>query len=504
MWQDFRPKEIARDLRGLGEAGVEWIRAFLLWPDFMPSRETVDRAMISRLRAFLDLVEDSGLRLQLVLLVGHMSGENWTPPWLPDPSRLYEDPELLWAQELYVGTIVEVARGAPCLDAYGLTNEIDRLAGPAPSNVVSPWADRLYRLVKGLDPSRPVLLGDGAWYVLGEDSGFSPGTPQDVIAPHLYLSDEDPERLVAGHALAVATAKALAGGREVWLEEFGAAHSVFGEEQIAEWAGRVVEEARLAGAERICWWCGLDFTTAGERPYVHHAFELSFGLLRADRSQRPVAHALRRAMDRPVPDLPEAGLLVPSHFLRRYPFVAADDRDLTTRTLRNAYAALRRLGYRVRVVLEEQVAPDTTPSPLVVPSTRKLLAPTWSALEGLPGEVLYSYLHGGSFFQGAWISGARSFFGGEPRNRYAVPEPPPARLVAGEEAWDLPAAEDPFVGTPLLIDPREAEVLGTDESGRPLWLRVGRRNLLLYPLEAVAPTPEAVAAVYRRMLRPAT
>ncbi len=107
-------------------------------------------------------------------------------------------------------------------------------------------------------------------------------------------------------------ARAQANGRPVWLEEFGAPHAVNGEEEVAVWAGRVAHEARLQGAERICWWCGLDFDLRGQDPYRHHAFELTFGALRADRSARPVARALREACMAELPVLPEFGLLVPS------------------------------------------------------------------------------------------------------------------------------------------------------------------------------------------------
>jgi hypothetical protein len=53
-----------------------------------------------------------------------------------------------------------------------------------------------------------------------------------------------------------------------------------------------------------------------------------------------------------------------------------------------------------------------------------------------------------------------------------------------------------FAATPLLIEPEEGEVLGTDQQGRPMLLRVGRRFMLLYPLEAVAHDPRPVEKLY--------
>ncbi|MBE3597843.1 MAG: hypothetical protein IMX02_03260 [Limnochordaceae bacterium] len=292
MWRDFREEAIAADLRALKEAGIEYTRSFLFWPDFMPEPERVEPAMLERLERYMRLNERIGLGVHLTFLVGHMSGQNWPPRWMADPSRLYTDPGLLLAQERYLATIVEAVKGSPALEAYVLTNEVPIFTGPAPAEAVEAWASRMVGLVKRLDPHRPVTLGDGAWYVLGDTaSGFRPTCAQDVIAPHLYLAETHPDRQVAAYGMAMAMARRFATrlGKELWLEEFGATHSVFGEEEVAAWARRVVVEARLHRASRICWWCGFDFPDAMREtdPYSHHALELSFGMLRADRTARP-------------------------------------------------------------------------------------------------------------------------------------------------------------------------------------------------------------------------
>jgi endo-1,4-beta-mannosidase len=499
FWRDFRPDEIAADLEALAGQGVGFVRGFVMWSEFMPTRERAEPETLERLSTFAALVGDAGLRLQLTLLVGHMSGENFPPPWLDEPAELYRDPALLDLQARFVGELVAAVKEARCVDSYVLTNEGTRFMGDAPAADVEAWASRLHAAVKEVDSDRPVLLGDGGWWALGEDNGFAATHAQDAIGLHLYLSDTDPERLVAGHGLAVGVAAALAGGKDVWLEEFGAPHSSFGEEEAAEWAGKVAIEARLQGAMRVCWWCAFDFNLPEQDPYRHHAFEMTFGMLRADRSPRPVAAALREAADAPLPELPEAGLLVPSHLLRRYPF-ADEDRDVTTRALRNSYAALRRLGYLPRIVLEEALGSGAAvPDILVVPSAQKLLAPTWEALERHPGTVIFSYSHGTSAPYGAWTHRAREFFGGQPRNRPGLPEEAPGYVVVGEQTvWFHET--DQFAATPLLIEPEGAEVLGIDQLDRPTLLRVGRRFMLLYPLEAVAHDPRPVEKLYRFVL----
>src|SRR4051794_28978214 len=414
MWRHFDPEGIATDLGRIADVGVGWIRAFLLWPEFMPTQEQVAPEMLDRLERFLDIVEEAGLGLQLTLLVGHMSGENWLPDWIPDPARLYDDEWLLERQDQFLSTVVERVRGSSCLEAYALTNESTRLTGPAPSAAVERWARRLCGAVRALDPNRPISLGDGAWYVFGEENGFSPDHDQDIIGPHLYLSDTDPRRLVAAHGIAVGTAVAMARGREVWLEEFGAPHSVFGEDEIAGGARDVAAEAFLQGATRVCWWAATDFTAGGALPYRHHAFEMSFGLLRADGEARPVAGALVEAAAGPRPEGPEARILLSSYLTQQYPF-SLDDADLGQRALRNSYAALRGLGYIPRIVLERDLLEGEAGStPLVIPAAQKLLAPTWEALEHIDAPVLFSYFHGANSFHGAWTHRAAQFFGGRP------------------------------------------------------------------------------------------
>ncbi len=522
MWRDFRPDEIKLDLEALRGVGIEYLRAFTFWPDFMPTPTRVEPVMLERLREFLDLCHEVGLGVHLSLIVGHMSGENWSPVWLEDqlhrdPTALYRDPLLLERQEFFARTVVAAVAGHPAVAAYVLSNEIPIYGGSSDKASVGGWVKRLYAAVKSLEPNIPISVGDGAWYCMGEDNGFSHEHDQDILGPHLYLPERTPETQLAAYGLSIGTARALAGGREVWLEEYGASQNTFGEEEIAKFAADVALEARMHGATHVCWWCGLDFELIHDLPYEHHAFELVFGLLNADRTPKAVAHALRRAVSQPLPNLPEVGLLVPSYLHERYPF-SWEDREIVKRALLNSYATLRRLGYAVRIVLERQfLEKGVAPKLLFVPSTQKLLAPTWRALERYSslerhssleqhgslgqGHVVYSYFHGSStVHQGAWIDRPRSFFGGKPRNRYGLPEQPPSRLRSSHGDFALPSSENIFARTPLLLEPEGATVIGRDEFERPMWLRLENRDLILYPLEALASGPDEIEAIYRAVL----
>lgn len=505
MWRDFRPHEIELDLAALKSVGVEYLRAFLFWPDFMPTPERVEPEMLGKLEQFLDLCLAEKLQVHLSFLVGHMSGENWSPAWLPDSTQLYSDPWLLDIQCLYLREVTARVGQHPALAAYVLSNEMPIYAGVGTKQTVGGWAERLCGVLAETEPRLPVSLGDGAWYCLGDETGFDPEHAQDILGPHLYIAETDAGRQLAAYGLAVGTATALAHGREVWLEEFGASQNVFGETQTAEFAGKVATEARLQGASHICWWCGFDFELTEDLPYFHHGFELRFGLLNSDRTPKLAAAALREAISAPLPELPEVGLLVTSFLPEHYPF-SWDDRDFIKRALRNSYAALRNLGYLPRIVPEREFLAGTVrvPDVLMVPSTQKLLAPTWAALTRHTGRVIYSYFHGAlDIHTGAWVHDAGAFFGALPRNRYGLSETAPTQLLANGRSWPLPVHANPLATTPLLLDAQNlgvAELIGTDELGRPLWIRTGNRDLLLYPLEALGESPEVLEPIYTALL----
>ena len=501
MWRDFRPQEIALDLEALRAVGIEYLRAFIFWADFMPTTQRVEPVMLERLTTFFDLCQAAGLKVHLTFLVGHMSGENWSPVWLPDPTKLYSDPRLLELQEFYLHSVAAHIGDHAALSAFVLSNEMPIYGGLGDKASVGNWSSRLYDTLKILQPSIPVSIGDGAWYCLGEETGFSSEHAQDILGPHLYIPELSAETQRAAYGLSLGTAKALAQGREVWLEEFGASQSVFGEQEIAEFAYGIAFEARVQGASHVCWWCALDFELVDERPYSHHAFELVFGLLRSDRSPKPVARALRAAVDAPIPDLPVAGLLVPAYFHEVYPF-SWDDREIVKRALLNSYATLRRLGYSVQIVLEKQfLETSIAPELLFVPSTQKLLANTWRLLERHVGHVVYSYFHGNlKIHQGAWLHQPKSFFGGVTRNHYGLPETAPTKIVSGFGHFALPKSDNVFASTPLLLEPDRAEVIGLDEFGRPMWVRLENRDLILYPIEALAKSPTELEAIYRAVL----
>src|SRR5207245_2218470 len=143
----------------------------------------------------------------------------------------------------------------------------------------------------------------------------------------------------------------------------------------------------------------------------HPGFELGFGLLRADGSPKPAAAVMREAgalaaeLDWDELDFaePRAAIVRPSYLETTYPF-SWEERGRMVHSLLAAYTLLRRAG------LECAVVPETHPLDrfdlLLVPSTQKLLAPTWEKLAARAhagANVYWSYFGGDyDFHQGMW------------------------------------------------------------------------------------------------------
>lgn len=527
MWRDFDPQAIAQELQWLRQSGLQVVRAFCFWPDFMPTMQRVEPLMLQRLRTFMQLCEHAGMGVYLTPLVGHMSGENWPPVWLHDASALYHDETLLQVQELYVGTVVQTVSDSPALFGHILSNEMPLFAGSGTVPTVRHWAHRLVSAVRRHDPSHPISLGDGVWSLWGEETGFRPGHAQDFLGLHMYPSDSDPLRHT--FAFGLNTRMAAMHGKPVLMEEFGAQHTVFGEEEVAGFAASVLFESWANGASGALWWCGFDFDLPQDLPYSHHPFELVFGMHDAHGRAKAVAHTYARfaqalpLLGRPAPT--QVALLLPSYLNHRYPF-SWDDRDGMKRATQQAFALARMAGAQVCTFQESASDREHPGGPALrlpeVPvvyggAVQKLRAATWAALSAWVqqgGHFVMGFDFGANEVHvGTWHADLPGFFGVRGRMRYGLTAPAPRRicllkalgdLPAGLE-WELPVVDNPWHATPLQADALDAEVLACDDQGQACLWRCQRGQgtvwLLGYPVEHAAQWSAVDYAHHSRLLR---
>jgi endo-1,4-beta-mannosidase len=536
MWRTYDGAVVRSELAVLARHGLRQTRSFLYWPDFHPEPHRVDDALVAHVRDFLDAHAEHGMTSIPTFVVGHMSGENWSPAWRGDRD-LYADVWLVGRQAWFVERMTRAFADHPAVTGWLISNEMPIYGRrfdepPAPTEQVSAWAQLMVNAVRAGGGTQPVSLGDGAWgiEVTGDDNGFSvreTGALVDFVGPHVYRMEDDQVRQHLNAAFLCELA--AVGRRPVVLEEFGVSTDFVSSSGAASYYRQTLHNSLLGGATGWIAWNNTDYDDlAGQDPYRHHPFEMHFGITDRDGEPKSPLLELRAFADvLEAVDLPrcrrddvDAALVVSSYLERAYPFTRPEDRRLVFASVRQAYVAAHSAGLPVGLTREEDGV-DETCRLYLAPSTRQLTAPTWQLLQRLAdgGAVVYvSYCAGDSASQRAgWWPRLDDVFGVEHQLRYGLTAPveddvvrfsvsaPFGDLVAGD-VLEFRAAGDENSRAFLPVTVQDgAEVVATDGRGRPAVVRrrTGSGSLVLctYPLEYMAArtphvNPEATHRLY--------
>jgi endo-1,4-beta-mannosidase len=531
MWRSYDPDTVRAELAVLREHGLGMTRSFFYWPDFMPEPDRVDEVMAGRFADFLDRHTEAGLSTVPTFIVGHMSGQNWDPPWRGGRD-LYADVWMVGRQAWFAGEMVRRFGAHPAVCGWLVSNEMPIYGGDnARREVVSAWAQIIRDAVRAAGGRQPFSLGDGAWgtKLSRGHTGFALADAArlcDFLGPHVYPVGDDEVRQ---HYTAAWECE-LAGtfGRPVVLEEFGVSSDFVSGAHAARYYRQVLHNSLLAGATGWIAWCNSDYDDlAGQDPYRHHAFELHFGLTDRHGRPKPQLAEMRafaetlRAVDigqcqRAAAD---AALVVSSYLDTNYPFTDLGDAGYVYDTLRQAYVSARLADLPVALARENGGLGGDARLYLV-PSVKQLLAPTWAELEGLAAEgatVYVSYSPGVSgWHRGPSYGGLNAMFGVEHQLRTGLVDPiedDQVTFTFGQNFGSLPAGARLTFRTGgnqhsrayLPVRPDTADVLAADGHGRPALLlrRVGAGSLVLctYPVEHMAAAtpqvnPEATSVLY--------
>lgn len=499
MWDRFDPSVVEIELRHMRQIGLNTCRSFSFIPSFMPQPPILSTIALQRYGQFLDICHAEGMTTIPSFLVGHMSGENYDFRGQNGRSP-YTDPQVIaWQQELVRG-VATISKGHPAVIAYLASNEMPYWGGPSDPETVVSWATAMRQALTSCDTDRPFSLGDGVMNLRGGQNGFDVEALRDTVdfvGPHTYYADADPLRQALNAEFCVRSLTHL--GLPVLFEEFGCSSCQVSEQNQRLYYREVLHACLTGGATGALGWCFSDFDLIDEPPYRHHAFELGFGITRADGSEKPVCDELRefsRLVDRldftrMNPPRPQTAILVPSYFNTSYPF-SSEDRQRMRRTLLQAYVLCTAADMEAELIPE---GADLDAYRLVlVPSTQKLLAPTWQQLlsHAEAGNTVYWSYFGGdyTFHQGAWCHQFERLTGCQHTLRYACIDLPEEQLALHGDGLDIRLSTTvgaPFPRSFLPVEPREAEVLANDGRGRPALLRnrIGQGSFLFlnHPLE---------------------
>jgi endo-1,4-beta-mannosidase len=488
MWERWDEARVAAELQQMRAIGIDCCRNFAFIPSMMPAPPEVDATILSRWRRFGELAAQAGVAIFPTALVGHMSGENFD---FPGGTRaLFTDEKLLVWQKTLVAALSDIEAAG-----FILSNEMPLWADAAQPEAIRHWCQSLVEVIRGKSP-HPIGVGDGnmaGW----PTRQLAPLV--DWLGPHVYYGDSDPLRQGLQTDLSLRQLQPL--GKPLLLEEFGCSTNQAGEAEQAAYYREAIVAALSVGASGALGWCWSDFDSAlgDEAPYSHHAFELGFGLTRADGSEKPVCEelrALRRFLDgndvsRWTRPPAQAAIVVPAYLDEAIPF-SWEDRAMLRRTLLQSYVLACQAGLDPAVVGEDD---DFSPYRLLLcPSTQKLKTPTWRKLERAAragATVYWSYFSGDyHFHQGMWCPNFSALTGLSHRLRYGCFDLPGERLhLRGKVSLDVPTSlgREPYPLSRLPIELHGARLLASDGEGRPALtaheLGEGEVIFLSYPLE---------------------
>jgi endo-1,4-beta-mannosidase len=542
MWRSYDPAVVRDELRVLAEHGLAQTRSFFYWPDFHPEPDRIDAAKVELYRDFLDAHREHGMSSIPTFIVGHMSGENWDPPWRGGLEKdLYADVWLVARQAWFIERMVRALHDHPAVAGWLVSNEMPiygrRRGQPkAPTRDVTSWATLMVQAVRAGGGDQPVSLGDGAWgiEVTGEDNGFSVRDTAplvDFVGPHVYRMETD--RIRQHLSAAFACEMAAVAGRPVILEEFGLSSDFVSAPHQGHHYRQQLHNSLLAGATGWLAWNNTDYDDlANQDPYRHHPFEMHFGITTNTGEPKPPLRELREfaavldAVDFVHTRRADAdtALVVTAYAECDYPVSTAADRDLAVRTLRQGYVAAREASLPVAFA-REQDGLAAGARLYLLPCVRQLYAPSWQRLGELAGGGATVYL---SFCSGEhglhrafWHAGLNQMFGVEHELAYGLVDPivddhveiefvEDFGSVAAGEVLRFAAGGNEHGRAFLPVTPRGAKVVAVDGHGRPALLRhamgAGQTVLCTYPLEYLAAAraavnPEPTYRVYDALAR---
>ncbi len=530
MWSRYDPVLVREELAVLAEHGLNLTRSFCFWPDFMPTAGRLDEHVADRFGDFLDAHVEVGLHTVPTFIVGHMSGENWDPPWRGGRD-LYRDVWLVSEQAWFAAEIAGRFGRHPSVVGWLVSNEMPLYGGKATTEEITAWARLLVQAVRSTGARQPISLGDGAWGVeiSGSDNGYSLRALAplvDFVGPHVYPMQDDQVRQLLRAAFVCELAGSF--GKPVVLEEFGVTSDFASNEHAADYYRQVLYTSLLAGARGWIAWNNCDYDDIrDEDPYRHHVFELHFGL--TDRRGQPKEQlrtlaefsklVVELAGDGWEPVRSDAAIVVPEHFERELPFTTAAYRRDVGDNLFQAYIAAREADLPVQLVRERDGIPSTARL-YIAPCAKLLTGPGIDRLRQLAADgatVYLSYFAGSTSDQrGPWIAWLDEIFGVRHRLRYGVIDPiVDDRVVfdfvtdfgdiAAQTRLSFHVAGEASARAYLPVDVIDAEVVALDGHGRPALLRhrlgSGSAVLCTYPIEHLAAqtpsvNPESTWQVY--------
>ena len=331
MWRELDIGEVREEMAQIANIGFDVVRLFTLGQDFMPKPLCVAGNMVANLVQVVRAAKDAGLKIVPTLVVINMSGKFWWPEWMLDaqcrPGDLFSDPTILRTQAMLVETCARALGGDDSIRAFDLANEIDDAQRPRTRDAGWLWASLLANTIRRVAPGTPIQIGahlpslTTENYMRVDDVGEI--ADEDLMHAYpLYYDGArsflDPELVPFSCAL---TAELSGRGRRPLMQEFGLCTAPRGspgetitdeflgkplrqylasEEEAAAYYDAVMQRLVNTGATGAYAWSYGDYDSRlfDREPLALAVRERTFGVVRADGSEKPVADVFRKFRQR--------------------------------------------------------------------------------------------------------------------------------------------------------------------------------------------------------------
>ncbi|MFW6120750.1 MAG: beta-galactosidase trimerization domain-containing protein, partial [Petrotogales bacterium] len=377
---------------------------------------------------------------------GHMSGENWDFKFR-NSRDLYSDPFMLRQQEFLIRNVVEEIKESKAIWGYLLSNEMPLYGGKSSTEKIHEWAFRLIQEIKKFDPDKPVGIGDGCWNAFGGQNGFDLeklSEIEDFLGPHMYVSEPDTYRhsLIAEFLIGFCKRYQL----PVIMEEFGASSSHASDNNISKYYREVLFNTFFAGGKGALGWCLNDFSYTDMKPYIHHPFELNFGIFDEQGKAKKVAEEFTRfgqfikKYNNYKPPAQEVAIVISRFYNEDFPF-SEDNREKMALSYIQSYVLATKAGLEVDIVGENYESWEGYKL-LILPCAKKYSATTWENILRFVnngGNVYFSYFEGLTANQpGLWMHNFNKIANCEHERRYGLPDVLPEIIeISLNEKWKI-------------------------------------------------------------------
>lgn len=506
MWSEWDEEQVRKDFDTMQSMGLNTVKMYIFWDFFFPSPEKgLNPVALEEMDTLCGIAREHGIGLIVDLVIGHMSGENYTAAWT-EGRDLMKDATALRGQAEYIRAFTARYKNESAIIIWDVCSEISLyrmgregrdtsfpalfdatigvLGEPPRQDESWLWLKMLTEAARQGDGTRPVYSGVGTarGFALKDVAELS-----DVNACYAYNwgTSDACSSYLCGFERALSKAYEL----PCLVEEFGTSKSWNSPEYEACYYRNVLYSSLLNGCTGALSWQFGSYEDIEEKdPYLYHAMEIQFGMVRADGSEYPCTDVMREFSallnsgileDKRYPD-PDVCILLCDTYDQAHAFNSAGQQSERGQYY-ELYRRLRDAGLNVDFIREDA---DWTSAPVILAPDAgniKLKSTTWRKMEHYISEG------GRLFVEAAGYPGAQNFrklFGTDIRMSIEYPHCT-LKGVGDGAAFGEYTIDHPI--RMMLLDPCVAEVLIQSEEGNPILIRnrIGKGQALLLAVPLV-------------------